>query len=125
MSALERELMFQINAHKIRLPEEQYRFAADIVGFGKGIRQRLSQAGLKDWRFDFAWPGIMFAVEVEGITPQGGRHQNIKGFRQDLEKYHHAMVNGWTIYRTGRELIRSGQSVRFIHQKVMGWNYAK
>ena len=32
------------------------------------------------WRFDFAWPDPMVAVEIEGGLYQSGRHQSFKGF---------------------------------------------
>ena len=114
MSNLENELMFQIKVHQLEMPILEYRFAAYSVGLGSGLRTRLKRAQLKDWRFDFAWPEFMFAVEVEGITPAGGRHQTIKGFNADLKKYHHAQRLGWTVYRTGRELIRDGQAIQII-----------
>ena len=51
------------------------------------------------WRFDFAFLEKKFAVEVEGITRQGGRHQRMPGFMKDCEKYEAAMLLGWTLYR--------------------------
>jgi len=45
----------------------EYRFAAIATGgTGKGLRERLAKAGLKDWRIDFAFPQWKWAVEVEG-----------------------------------------------------------
>jgi hypothetical protein len=80
-SNLENALIYQMQFMKLAAPETEYRFALEHIGPGKDIRHRLKLAGLKDWRFDFAWPDQMFAVEVEGITPAGGRHQRIKGYQ--------------------------------------------
>jgi hypothetical protein len=47
------------------------------------------------WRFDFAWPSIKLAVEIEGR----GRHQTVVGFRNDCEKYNEALRMGWRVLR--------------------------
>ena len=70
------------------------------------------------WRFDFAWPALLFAVEVEGATPAGGRHQKMGGFLSDLDKYHAAMELGWTVYRTSGPLIRNGRAAELIRKLI-------
>lgn len=47
------------------------------------------------WRFDFAWPSIKLAVEIEGR----GRHQTVVGYRRDCEKYNEAARLGWRVLR--------------------------
>jgi hypothetical protein len=88
------------------------------MGIEPGIRRRLKEAGLKDWRFDMAWPAFNFAVEIEGVTPQGGRHQRIQGFKNDIEKYHAAMDLGWNVYRTTGHMISSGRAVSLIEKMI-------
>ena len=61
------------------------------------------------FRFDFAWPDRMLAVEVEGgeFVPGGGRHQRRSGFTRDAEKYNLAQRLGWTVLRyTGTQVRR-------------------
>ena len=118
MSHLEESLAFQIKALQLTAPEREWRFARQIVGGGKDISDKLKRAGLKDWRFDFAWPELKFAVEVEGISPKGGGHQSVGGFRQDIEKYHVALYHGWIVYRTDMTQINNGQAVRLIQQQI-------
>jgi very-short-patch-repair endonuclease len=56
------------------------------------------------WRFDFAWPVCMVAVEIEGGTRNGGRHVRPDGFEKDAEKYNRAALDGWVVLRfTGRQ----------------------
>lgn len=117
-SALESLLASQIYFIKAPVPVREYRFAAEHVGLGDGLRRRLLEHGLKDWRFDFAWPDRMFAVEVEGISPKGGRHQTVGGFRQDIEKYHAALAMGWVVYRTTSTLIKSGATISLIEKRL-------
>lgn len=126
MSHLEEALLIQIKACKLAMPEHEYRFAAMATGgTGKGVRQRLKAEGLKDWRFDFAWPELMLAVEVEGGAWVGGRHTRGKGFLEDLRKYQAAQMMGWTVYRTAGELIKSGEAVRTIEQLIQYSREAK
>ena len=57
------------------------------------------------WQLDFAWPDAMLAVEIEGLTRQGGRHQRSRGYRNDVQKYRAAENLGWRILRfTGDEM---------------------
>ena len=118
MSKLEDLLLTQIKAIGIPHPEQEYRFAAHHVGIGRNIRERLLLAGLRDWRFDFCWPDLMLAVEVEGGIFVNGRHTRGKGFENDMEKYHHAQRLGFTVYRCGSRLIKSGQSVQLIKAMI-------
>ena len=119
MSHLEDTLLFQIRAYKLPEPEREYRFAAHHVGGpGKGVKARLKEAGLKDWRIDFAWPDARFAVEVEGGAWIGGRHTRGKGFEEDLQKYHCAMAMGWNVYRCSKPLITSGQAVMMVRKML-------
>jgi len=119
MSQLEENLYRQIWITGLPAPEREYRFGAAAAGGpGKGLRKRLEEAGLKDWRFDFAWPNLMLAVEVEGGAWVGGRHTRGKGFLEDLRKYEAAQRMGWTIYRTAGELIKSGNALKTIEQLI-------
>lgn len=117
-SQAEEMLAKQIRFVKLPEPGREYRFAAEYVGLGSGIKDRLLQEGLHDWRFDFAWPGLLFAVEVEGVTAQGGRHQRIGGFLGDIEKYHAALSLGWIVYRTTGALIKNGAAISLIEKKI-------
>jgi very-short-patch-repair endonuclease len=54
----------------------------------------------RKFRFDFAWPDLRVAVEMEGIVIGGqGRHQTAIGYERDCEKYNLATLNGWRILR--------------------------
>lgn len=59
----------------------------------------------RKWAFDFAWPALLLAVEVEGGQWVRGRHQRGKGFADDCEKYNAAAALGWTVLRfTGSQV---------------------
>ena len=51
------------------------------------------------WRFDYAFPAYMVAVEVDGGVWSGGRHINPAGYVADLEKLNTAASMGWLVLR--------------------------
>lgn len=53
----------------------------------------------RKWRFDYAWPLRMVAVEIEGGIWSGGRHTRGKGFLGDMQKYNQATLLGWRVLR--------------------------
>lgn len=79
--------------------EEAFAAAMERAGLDELMRREYKFHAKRRWRFDFAWPRQRFAVEIEGVTHDGGRHQRIKGFEADAEKYEAAMLAGWCVYR--------------------------
>ena len=73
---------------------------------------------LKDrrFRFDFAWPKHMIAVEIEGGTWNGGRHVTGVGFAIDCEKYNLAALDGWSVYRFPTQMVNDGTAINFMHK---------
>lgn len=98
MSACD-ELEWQILAAKMLCYAREYRFHPS-----------------RRWRADFVFPAAKFMVEIEGVTPSGGRHQRIGGFLADLEKYHAAHMAGWTVYRCSPAMVKSGAALLAIER---------
>ena len=63
------------------------------------------------WRFDFAWPAPMVALEVEGGQWVRGRHNRPQGFEADCEKYNAAALAGWTVLRVTGAMVRDGRAL--------------
>ncbi len=69
---------------------------------------------VRKWRFDFAWPELQVAAEVEGGTHRGGRHTRGDGFERDCEKYNAAMAQGWSVYRFTTKMVRDGRALEML-----------
>ena len=91
---------------KLPVAEAEYRFAAAHVGLGPGLRARLVEAGLKDWRFDRAWTQGMVYVELEGGVWVSGWHQSGAGYSDDCSKYNAATLLGWRGLRFTTTMLR-------------------
>lgn len=68
------------------------------------------------WRFDFAIPDRMIAIEIEGGA--NGRHQRIGGFIRDCYKYNAAAKLGWRVFRYTTAMVMSGEAINEIMELV-------
>jgi very-short-patch-repair endonuclease len=99
-------------------PISEYRFVAEALGSGRGLRTRIERASVEhgfvfgDWRFDFAWPDRMVAVEVDGgqyISKRpGGRHNT----DQDRHKLNVAAMLGWRVLRFSNQMLEKEKNAR-------------
>lgn len=88
-------LLLQLRANNIPLPIREYRFHAT-----------------RKWRFDFAWPDLKVAIEIDGgaFAFGGGKHMQPR----DLEKLNTAASMGWKVYRFSPDMIRNGVAINFL-----------
>ena len=66
------------------------------------------------WRFDFAWPAQMVAVEIEGGVWKRGRHTRGKGFIDDCEKLNQAVLLGWRVFRFPPDALDDNSAIELI-----------
>jgi very-short-patch-repair endonuclease len=94
--------------------QREHLFARSVTFTGKDGRDRE-----RAWRFDFAWPTVKVAVEIEGLVvhwqPDGtqrvsGRHVTPKGMSEDSRKYATAAMLGWYVLRFPQAMIKSGEA---------------
>ena len=100
-SSIELDLLFQIRALELPEPEQEYRFHP-----------------VRKWRFDFAYPDKLLAIEVEGGTWTSGRHTRGPGFEKDCEKYNAAVMLGWRVLRYTTGMITSGVAINQIEKAI-------
>ena len=70
------------------------------------------------WRFDYAFPELKIAVEVEGGVYIQGRHTRGSGFIKDMEKYNTAASMGWTIIRVTPDEKLSAKTVDLLRKTL-------
>ncbi len=70
------------------------------------------------WRFDFAWPDIRFALEVNGGIFVRGGHSRGAGQEKDMEKIAEAAILGWTTIAVSSNQIKSGEALRWVEAIV-------
>lgn len=66
------------------------------------------------WRFDF-FVNHSFGVEVEGLSNLNkSRHQTIKGYTADCEKYNEALIIGYPVFRFTSAQVQNGTAIDTI-----------
>lgn len=88
---LEEEFLLQLEAARVPHPECQHPV----------IKQR-------KWRWDFAWPSVLLAVEIDG-GGWAGRHLRPKGYVAACRKCNVGALRGWAVLHGTRDMIRSGE----------------
>lgn len=75
------------------------RFILDVLK-RTGLRLETEYKGIPNrrFRFDYALPDQLIAIEYEGISV-GGRHATPFGYTNDTRKYNLAALNGWVVLR--------------------------
>lgn len=73
---------------------------------------------VRKWRFDYAIPSALVALEVEGGVWTGGRHTNPKGFLGDMEKYNTATLMGWAVYRVIPDDLYTGKTLQLLKKAI-------
>ena len=101
VSALELEMLRQIQAAQLPTPKLEHRFHPT-----------------RRWRFDFAWTHQHLALEVEGGVWCSGRHTTGSGFTADCIKYNVALTLGWKVLRVTGSQVKSGQALVWLEQAL-------
>jgi hypothetical protein len=99
------ELTLQLNALNLPLPVPEVQFFPG-----------------RKWRFDFAWPDIKLALEIEGgiWVEDNSAHRAPLKFINDMEKYNTAMLEGWRVIRVTPTEVKQndGRAITLIEQAM-------
>jgi very-short-patch-repair endonuclease len=95
------------------------RYSAQLVGKMAGLpkpQEEVQFAAPRKWRFDFAWPELRIALEVEGGIWTNGRHSRGSGMKRDMEKYNTAASMGWLVFRVTPDAVYSPTALKLVNQ---------
>lgn len=95
--------------------EEQLKRSRQIPPYEREVRFHPT----RKWRFDFAWPDLKCAVEIEGATWHAGRHTRGSGFVKDAEKYAEAAILGWRVIRVTADQVMDGRALDFVFRLLV------
>lgn len=101
LSTLEINLALQIRALKLPAPEREFYFMKP-----------------RRFRFDFAWPDRMVALEAEGGTWMNGRHNRGAGYESDCLKYSEAAIRGWKVIRATGKMVNDGTAIELLRRAL-------
>ena len=110
MSDGEGWMALHLRASKLPMPVREHQFMKD-----------------RKYRFDFCWPDLMLAVEIDGgnamavIGKDGkayaiGRHTKAA----DYAKLNHAATLGWRVLRFTPKMVKSGLAIETIEKAIRG-----
>lgn len=97
MSIPEEKFLAQLRASSFPEPEREHRFHP-----------------VRKWRFDFAYPQWLIAIEVEGGIWVQGRHSRGLGFEKDREKYAEALILGWRVLSVTPKMINDRRALNYL-----------
>ena len=87
-----------------------------ICGIENVLTEHRFAKPLRQWRFDYAIPNKMLAVEYHGhsgfIGGKASGHSTIKGLTSDCEKMNHAAYLGWTVIAFTALHFRESERIR-------------
>ncbi len=98
--------------------EEELAWQLRVSHFDEGLEREWRFHVKRRWRFDFAWPGRMLAVECEGHGGAKSRHLTYLGYTADCEKYNEAALLGWLVLRFTGPMIASGEALEVIERAI-------
>ena len=86
----------------------------------KGWQSEYRFHKVRRWRFDYAHPLTMIAIEVEGGAFTLGRHTRGAGFIKDMEKYNSAVIHGWRVLRYTPGQMQRGEFIEDVKSLLKG-----
>lgn len=91
------------------------------LGLGGGLERQLRFHATRLWRFDFAYPDLKLAIEVDGGTWSNGAHSRGAGIAKDCEKLAAAVILGWRVMRATTNQVKDGTAAFWVEQALAQW----
>lgn len=89
--------------NRIQIPKEIGKYKLHIIAVlersGLKFESELKFDEVREFRFDWAIPSMMLAIEYEGIFSEKSGHTTLSGYKKDCDKYNLATLRGWKLLR--------------------------
>lgn len=72
------------------------------------------------WRWDWAWPEEMVALEINGGIFNYGRHNRATGYLRDMEKLREAACLGWRVVGCTPQELTIGKAAELVKRCLDG-----
>jgi len=92
----------KVKIQKISVEKNAIQLVLEILKHEKKIDDFVKELKFdpnRKFRFDWAIPNLMIAIEYEGIYSKKSRHTTVSGYSKDIEKYNLAITKGWRVLR--------------------------
>lgn len=73
---------------------------------------------VRRWRFDYAFPDLMIAVEYDGLMFRSVGHTSLGAIMSDMERTNQAQLLGWTIYRANAKTVANKEFFAVIEEAL-------
>lgn len=73
----------------------------------------------RNWRFDYCWPDLAIAIELDGGGWTTGRHHREPAYSRDCVKLNIATGMGWKVYRLTPLMIRQGVAQKILRDVLV------
>lgn len=114
-----------MSAPKLKLPrakstgEETLALHIRALRLPEPVRELEFAKPVRAWRFDFAWPDLKLACEVDGGTTFGkSRHSRGEGFEKDADKFNAAARMGWIVLRFTTRMVNDGRAIKELESAL-------
>ena len=109
----------RVVSQKARAAMRERAFLANLAAAGVPVpipEHRFHSA--RKWRFDYAWPDVGLALEVDGGIWVQGRHSRGSGQVKEMEKFNAAAVDGWRILRVTPKALADPETAALVRRAI-------
>lgn len=65
------------------------------------------------WRFDYAWPDLRLAVELDGFG-----HHKLSRYWGDVDKFNAAALLGWWVIHVTSKMVHQGTGLQLVEEAL-------
>lgn len=86
----------------------------------RGYQREVRFDPKRKWRFDFAWPKSLVAVEIHGMASFATGHRVGNAHEKDYEKMNMAQLQGWLVLQfSGRQVMNESAECLDLLRKAL------